>query len=753
MKEDVQAWLDGREVAAHAYTRWERVRRWGARHRDMVRVALVVMFVGIILGLMADFSRQTSQLRTHQALRDKVYLLMERGDWDRHDVQLLAGTALSRAHDSQLLGAMLMARSGWAPELVVRSLPSETLQQGSCTIGYWDEASNSVLCTDPDTALLRARRVAPGQGWATVTYEDGPDRVGPILSLDQERGRTLFLTNNGVEAVRLEVDNWRLIIPQPTKDRMVALAMLGSDRLATCTQRELTIWQLPDARVVERYDLGFTPRILSGSADGSTVVLGGLKGSVQWWSLLDGRTWSVSAPLRGSTRVAASTEGRWIATARSEAGGEGHEIAVYDARTGQLERGLRGHDSPVVAIAFSPVSSWLLASSAIDGTIRYWDVETGQQLAVTRVPGMPARYGLSFSADGRRLAIVTEDGGLRAWYVPDPIPRDRLVIDSGAIRTARWSGPSDLVSLDTSGHLRFWKGGRADRVVPLTEGPNTALAALAVSTTGEVYVVVPQVAVLKMDAEKGPLRDVWRSADVPTAYVADVSSDGRWLAIGGQGERLLLHDLQDASGAPRVLMEFDVSVTGLRFYGHPPQTLVAAAYDRLVRFDDLEGAVTSQVIQMEGLPGLIDVRSDGVVVVGDGARKLVRVIRLSDGAELATLNGHETWPYAVSFGADPRIAYSGGSDQTVRVWDLREQRELAILRAHRDMVWDLALSPDGRTLASASADGSVGLWNLADLERSPAEIVEEARRLSGQTISDNGTDIIDDPNWIPPSDP
>jgi WD40 repeat protein len=59
---------------------------------------------------------------------------------------------------------------------------------------------------------------------------------------------------------------------------------------------------------------------------------------------------------------------------------------------------------------------------------------------------------------------------------------------------------------------------------------------------------------------------------------------------------------------------------------------------------------------------------------------------------------------------------SGGDDWTVRVWRVADGEELATLRGHADRVYGLAFSPTRRWIASAGYDGAVKLWDVSDLD-------------------------------------
>jgi WD40 repeat protein len=245
----------------------------------------------------------------------------------------------------------------------------------------------------------------------------------------------------------------------------VAFAADGKTLAGAGTDRSITLWDPGTGRVVGRLaghagsvrSLAFTP-------DGRALVSGGLDKTVRVWDVATGRprdisnlAWQVYAVAvspdgarlahggasskvtlekllpgaaeqgkvlehegsRSVNALAFSPDGKLLATASADpADGDQQSgtVRLWEVSSGRLVRSFRQKDGAVSSVAFAPDGKTLAAGSAADGTVRFWDLATGQahELVTGKAPNVRA----GFSPDGQVLATWGADRTVRIWARP-----------------------------------------------------------------------------------------------------------------------------------------------------------------------------------------------------------------------------------------------------------------------------------------------------------------------------------------------
>ena len=105
----------------------------------------------------------------------------------------------------------------------------------------------------------------------------------------------------------------------------------------------------------------------------------------------------------------------------------------------------------------------MLASGALDGTVRLWDIADPahpQPLGQPLASGTAAIRSVAFSRDGRMLASGGLDGTVRLWDVADPAhpqPLGQSLASGVAVDSVAFSGDGHtLASGGDDGTTRLW---------------------------------------------------------------------------------------------------------------------------------------------------------------------------------------------------------------------------------------------------------------------------------------------------------
>jgi WD40 repeat protein len=94
------------------------------------------------------------------------------------------------------------------------------------------------------------------------------------------------------------------------------------------------------------------------------------------WDIASGQPSGQPAGSHHPEILVGSCDGRWLA------GGQGKEILLWDAATGQLNTTLEGQAGNVAALAFAPDCTTLASASDTDGTVWLWNVVTREPVLV-----------------------------------------------------------------------------------------------------------------------------------------------------------------------------------------------------------------------------------------------------------------------------------------------------------------------------------------------------------------------------------
>ena len=187
-------------------------------------------------------------------------------------------------------------------------------------------------------------------------------------------------------------------------------------------RKPLTVWDL-------RHDGGAAPVVTIAaeralfSADSSVLVVVSGRSDGGGFAVWDTSTFEmrekIDIGVRSGSSFAVSPDGRMLATI-DDPSGFSNSIRLWDTGSGRQIGACTGHKQGVWSVTFSP-DGRTLASSSDDSTLKFWNIETQQEMLSIRRVGKTLT-DLRFSPNGRWLVAAaspfTTNGDMRLLQAP-----------------------------------------------------------------------------------------------------------------------------------------------------------------------------------------------------------------------------------------------------------------------------------------------------------------------------------------------
>jgi WD40 repeat protein/serine/threonine protein kinase len=532
-------------------------------------------------------------------------------------------------------------------------------------------------------------------------YQQGRAERNSLLSRSRELAITALTGSDGL-------------------DKALLLGIEAYNSMNTFEARDALLTRIQNAPRLERFLQGNTDaiRAIAYSPDGRLIATGGRDNTVRLWDA------STSQPI--SEAIAFTDDVNTVVFSPDStslaAGTSDEKIVIRDAATGEVRAEITA-DAVVWKLAYSPDGQTLVAALD-DGTVRQFDVQTGEAIGEPMVGGRGAVYTVAYSPDGTTIASGGFDNRIRLWNS-----------ETGILMGEPLEGHTNWVwSLAFSPDGNTLASGSFDQTVRLWDIETSEEIAVLQQHTGAVRSVEfdGRGRLLVSGGEDGRLI-LWDSlnrqplttiAAEGRVWEATFSPDGNWLVSVSDTQAAQLWNLRTAAVLGTSLNGQTQSVSALSF---DTNGILAVgnniedpnAVNTVVRWEE-SGESASNVLFEESQPRLVNAlalsadRTTIVTVDMDG------VVWFSDaltGERIGEpLQAHDNPIYAVALSADGQTLASGDQNGQIQLWTQAEgswTKKGSPLGGHIDRVLALAFSPNGQYLASGGRDSIVRLWEVS----------------------------------------
>lgn len=454
----------------------------------------------------------------------------------------------------------------------------------------------------------------------------------------------------------------------------------------------------------------FTPTItsVSGRADGSTIVVGALDGSLEVWEVSKQRKVSDCKRILERMRVLAiSSDGLIMAIIDENALG----AAVWNLKESKKIRELNGHSKRMTDFALNNNGSRAVSGS-LDLTIKTWNVETGEELHVIACQHYPPGR-LSFCKDGSQVT----------WVAGDRVIRTHDVETGMEICTSLlFIGETPNMAVNRKGsHILVW--GSYQAFVHKVDGLQTVwnflcedsfsrIEAAALDADGTRVALIINQSLAVWDLRTGIFQCKMETQDDWVSCISIAfSMTGSSVVLGFADCTIRIRDI--ATG--KMVREFIGHSSYLDFIwlSLDGSRAISGSADCSVRVWDIEKEVEIQ--QLGGNPKAIA----GTSISANGSKlasfetwdKKIQTWNAESGEQLCDLVGHTNWISCVQLSEGGLRAISGSEDRTVRLWNTVTGEEILKFMGHEECVSVTALSSDVRFVVSGSEDKTIRIWD------------------------------------------
>ena len=257
--------------------------------------------------------------------------------------------------------------------------------------------------------------------------------------------------------------------------RSIALSPNGAI-LASGSDGKVALWDVATGRLVATLETrAGSAQTVAFSPNGKMLAMNSWDG-IKLWDVETGQT-IVTLKHRGSGQtVMFSPNGKMLASGTYGYG----NIRLWNTVTGENIADLEGHTSEVRSVAFSPDGK-MLASGSFDNTIRLWDLEAEQTIAI--LPHNIWVNSISFSPDGTTLA-GSDDKTIKLW---DVATRKTIATFGGytspVISVSFSPDGTILAGSDDDKTIKLWDVA-TERSIATFEGHTSTVTSMAFSSYG-----------------------------------------------------------------------------------------------------------------------------------------------------------------------------------------------------------------------------------------------------------------------------
>ncbi|MEM7032005.1 MAG: NB-ARC domain-containing protein [Chloroflexota bacterium] len=384
-------------------------------------------------------------------------------------------------------------------------------------------------------------------------------------------------------------------------------------------------------------------------------------------------------------------------------------VKMWDVDSGQLLKTFSGHSRFVTDCAFSPDVSRILSASD-DKTLKVWGVDSGQLIKTFSGHSATVR-SCTFSPNGSLILSASDDKTLKVWDVDSGQLIKTFSGHSSFVIGCAFSPNSSLIlSASSDKALKVWDVD-SGQLIKTFSGHSSVVTDCAFSPDGSRILSASYDGTVKMwDVNSGQLLKTF-SGHIDVVTGCAFSPDGSRILSASDDKTLKVWDVD--SGQQLITLSSHSATVRSCAFSPNSSRILSASDDKTLKVWDVDNG--QQLITLSSHSATVNgctFSPNSSRILSASEDRTLKVWDVDSGQQLITFSGHSHFVNSCAFSPDGSRILSASDDKTLKVWDVDSGQLLKTFSGHSSWVKSCAFSPDGSRILSASSDKTLKVWDV-----------------------------------------